>query len=136
MSHKKDLKEQETFEKAIFSLEDQKLYDLLFEELSKEDDIIVKPDFAPAITAKLVSKRRRENIKENFLFAGAILMIIAVTFAGFQFAKSIFGSEKVFLSGRIIAPVLALIGLITVFQVLDRMYIRNRKFRKLKQFQS
>lgn len=131
MKRNTDLKEQAAFEQAKFSASDEKLYALLFDELGNDDDIIIKPDFAPNIVVKLEKKRRKENRKENLLFISAILGVILVTVAGFQFTKSLLQTNEQLIDSNFVIPIIVLVGLITIFQVIDKMYIRNKRFKRL-----
>ncbi len=132
MKTHKDIQEQKAFDKAEFSPDDEQLYDMLFKELSREDELVIRPDFAPDIAARLIKKRRRDQFRENFLFGGAIVMVIIVTIGGLQFAQSFLEAEKTILDNRFALPLITMVGLITIFQVVDKVYIRNRKFRRLK----
>ncbi len=136
MKVNKDLQEQREFDKTDFTQADEKAYEILFKELSKEDELVINPEFAPGVIARINKKRRREQIKENFLFASAIILVIAITIAGLQFSKSILDTQQTLFSNKLVLPLLSMISMIVVFQVLDKMYIRNRKFRRLKEWRS
>ena len=132
MKSNKDLEEQKAFENIIYSKEDEEIYNLLFSELDKEADILISPSFAPDIAAKLAKKKKKDEFKENLLFGSSILMVLVVTVAGFQFVKSILNSQESIIDVRVITPVAILAIMITIFQVLDKAFIRNRKFRRIK----
>jgi hypothetical protein len=132
MKSKKDLEQQQAFENISYSKEDEELYSLLFSELDKEKDILIKPSFAPNIAAKLTKKKKRDELKENLLFGGSILMVLVITALAFQFVKTILQSQESIIDTRVLTPVTILAVMITIFQVLDKAFIRNRKFRRIK----
>ena len=132
MKSNKDLEQQQAFENISYSKEDEELYALLFSELDKETDIVIKPSFAPDIAAKLAKKKKRDQLKENLLFGGAIFTVLAITVGSFQFIKAFLDSETTFISMKVLTPVIVLVSMITIFQILDKAYIRNQKFKRIK----
>jgi len=132
MKSKKDLEEQQAFENITYSKEDEAMYNLLFSELDKEDDILIKPSFAPDISAKLVKKKKRDQFKENLLFGGAIFTVLAITAGSFKFIKALLDSDTAFMDMRVLTPAIVLIGMISIFQILDKTYIRNKRFNRIK----
>ena len=136
MKEKKDLEQQKEFDQIEFTQEDKKLYELLFEELSKEDEIVINPDFAPEITARINKKRRREQLKENFFFAAAIILVVVINHWRPSIRRCSSRQRKFDSNNRFFLPLLSLIGMITIFQILDKVYIRNRRFKQLKKWRS
>lgn len=132
MKNNKDLEQQQAFENIQYSEEDKAMYNLLFSELDKETDLLINPSFAPDITAKLMKKKKKEQVKENLLFAGAIFTVLTITVGSFQFIKALFDSELSFINMKVLTPVLILAGMISIFQLLDKVYIRNQKFNRIK----
>ncbi len=109
------------------------MYNILFSELNKETDLVIRPSFAPDIAAKLLKKKKKDQVKENLLFGGAIFTVLAITVGSFQFIKALFDTELTFINMTVLTPVMVLVGMISIFQVLDRAYIRNQKFKRIKQ---
>jgi hypothetical protein len=132
MKNKKDLEQQQSFDNIIYSKEDEAMYNLLFSELDKEDDIVIKPSFAPDIAVKLAKKKKRDQFKENLLFGMAIFTVIAITVGSFQFIKVLLNSEKALIDMRVLTPVIVLVGMISIFQILDKSLIRNKRFNRIK----
>ena len=133
MKNNKDLEQQQAFENIHYSKEDEAMYNILFSELNKETDLVIRPSFAPDIAAKLLKKKKKDQVKENLLFGGAIFTVLAITVGSFQFIKALFDTELTFINMTVLTPVMVLVGMISIFQVLDRAYIRNQKFKRIKQ---
>ena len=126
MNLDKEIRDQEAFDEASFSKEDTQLYTLLFNELDKETPLNINPEFAPDVLARLDAKKRRESRWENFLFGSAIVGVLLLTLLGLSFVKQAMQQSDGGLGLPVITPEVLFAGLIIIFQVVDKRYIKDK----------
>ena len=126
MNLDKEIRDQEAFDEASFSKEDTQLYTLLFNELDKETPLNINPEFAPDVLERLETKKRRESRWENFLFGSAIVGVLLLTLLGLSFVKQAMQQSDGGLGLPVITPVVLFAGLIIIFQVVDKRYIKDK----------
>lgn len=128
MRKHKGIKEQLNFESSSDN-QDEQLYELLFEQLEKEKEISIQPNFSGAVLAKLKRKHRLEARKDNLMFALAIIGVLFFSFTALQVISSL-GSSESFISPSMITPLLGLTGLIIIFQLIDHNLVKKRKIKR------
>ena len=127
MNLNKEIKDQEAFEAGDFSKADKELYTLLFNELDNETPLDINPSFAPDVLKKLEAKKRKENRWEYFLFGSAIVGVLMLTVLGLSFVKNAMKSDTFNLP--MITPILLFAGLLIIFQVVDKRYIKDKRLK-------
>lgn len=130
MNPRKDLKEQEAFEGSSLSKEDEKLYELLLQELENAPELEIKPAFSQAVAQKLAKRKKRESRSEAFLFGFAIVGVLLIAVMAGLFAKQATQNGPDFLKEGPLAPALAFTGLLILFQFIDKKYLRDHRLRR------
>lgn len=130
MNPNQELKDQEAFEGKPFTTEDEKLYQLLFDELENDPELDIKPQFSAAIVKKLDKRRRKESRGEFFIFGFAIIGVMFVTVLAASFAKQAFQNSPEFLRDSPLAPALAFAGLLILFQFIDKRYLKDHRIKR------
>mgnify|MGYP001799742092 CR=1 FL=1 len=118
MNPNEELRNQEAFEGAPLTQKDEKLYELLFEQLENATELDIKPQFSDAVMKRLETRKRKESLYESLLFGFAI--------------QAVHSSPNI-LQNSILGPAMILAGLIVIFQVVDKRYLKDERMnRKLK----
>jgi|GEM_PF-6489752 len=109
--------------------QDQELYQLLFDQLEKEKEISIRPDFSSNVMKKLQDKHRKEARKDSFMFALAIIGVLFFGLSTLQIISS-FGDSSAFVSIGMLIPVFALAALLVTFQLIDHNLVRRKKIKR------
>lgn len=128
MKRHKGIKEQIAFESSE-DHKDEELYELLFEQLEKEKEISIRPNFSSLVMDKLKEKHRKEARKDNMLFAIAIIGVLFFSFMTLQVMSSLGGSDSVISIGMLM-PVFGLAALLVTFQLIDHNLVKKRKIKR------
>lgn len=129
MNLNEELKNQEAFEGDDFAKGDDRLYELLFNELDKESELQIKPEFSSAIIKKLEKRKRKEARGESWLFGFAIAGVLFVALLAATFSKQAIETSPDFLKEGPLAPALAFAGLLILFQFIDKRFLRDHRLR-------
>lgn len=127
MRKHKGIKEQLNFESL--SKDDEQLYELLFEQLDKEKELSIKPNFSASVLVKLRRKHKLEARRDNLMFALAIFGVLFFSFGTLKVISS-FGSTGSFLSIGMLMPLFGLAALIITFQLIDHNLVKKRKIKR------
>ena len=76
MNPNEELRNQEAFEGAPLTQKDEKLYELLFEQLENATELDIKPQFSDAVMKRLETRKRKESLYESLLFGFAIFQVV------------------------------------------------------------
>ncbi len=128
MKKHKGIKDQINFE-ASANPQDEELYELLFEQLDQEKEISIRPSFSASVLEKLRRKHKREAQKDNTMFALAITGVLFFSFLTLQIIASLGGSQS-FINMGMLMPIVALIGLIVTFQLIDHNLVKKRRIKR------
>lgn len=129
MRKTKGIKEQLNFEAAP-DKQDEQLYELLFEQLEKEEEeVLIKPNFSSLVLAKLKRKHQLEARKDNLMFALAILGVLFFSFATLKVISS-FGGLSTVISIDMLMPIAGLAVLIVTFQLIDHNLVKKRRIKR------
>ncbi len=109
--------------------QNEELYQLLFDQLEKEKEISIHPDFSSNVMKKLKEKHRKEARKDSLMFALAIVGVLFFGFSTLQVISS-FGDSSSFVSIGALMPVLALAALVVTFQLIDHNLVRRKKIKR------
>lgn len=128
MRKHKGIKEQLNFESSSDN-QDEQLYEFLFEQLEKEKEISIRPSFSASVLTKLKRKHQLEARKDNIMFALAISGVLFFSFMTLQVISSL-GNSGSFISLGMLMPLLAVAGLIIIFQLIDHNLVKKRKIKR------
>lgn len=128
MKRQNGIREQIEFDTSA-DQQNEELYALLFEQLEKDKDIAIHPDFSSNVMKKLQEKHKREARKESIMFALAIAGVVFFSFGALQVISSL-GDSGSFVSIGMLMPILALAALLVTFQLIDHNLVRKKKIKR------
>lgn len=128
MKSNKEIKDQLSFDNSEHK-KDKELYELLFQQLEQEKEILIKPNFSSQVIRQIEIKRKKETRRENTLFGIAIGSVLFFSFLIIKVIISLENSSS-FLPTKVFLPAIGLVALIVTFQVIDNNLLRRRRVKR------